>query len=172
VRRLSDTCPEHKYWGQDPNYTERMKASLVIALSAANFLFRASAALEPAIGTAKMNASLCELLECDGSEAAAQELRHSEEAVIVQHAYAARASEMIGVRDGISRVCDEIGVPSRTLLRLEPNCLPAWQLASDLADAHESDRATAEFVYDQLFALWRAFLRTEEGPTETWARVA
>ena len=84
VRRLSDTCPGTEVWGQDPNYTERMKASIVVAFSAANFLFRASAAQKPAIALVEMNAAFFEPLEDDGSEAAAEELRHSEEAVIVE----------------------------------------------------------------------------------------
>src|SRR3954447_3500058 len=65
ARRLSDTCPEQRYWAQDPGYTERMKASMVVALSAANFLCRASAALEPAITVSEMNDAFCQLLESE-----------------------------------------------------------------------------------------------------------
>jgi hypothetical protein len=172
VRRLSDTCPEQRYWAQDPAYTERMKASMVVALAAANFLFRGSAALEPAVAAAEMNAAYCELLADEGCEAAAEELRHSEEALVLQRLYAARASELIGTRDGIRRFCDEIGVPPQKLLRLEPNCLPIWEFASELAGAHEPSDAATERVYEGLVAMWRAFLRVPESPEETSTLVA
>jgi hypothetical protein len=169
VRRLSDTCPEHKYWCQDPNYAERMKASLVVALSASNYLFRAALALEPAVSAEEMNSAFIQGLEQIGSDVG-EELRQSEEALVIRRAYADRAAQLIGVRDGIRRFSDEIGVPAEKLLGLEKSCVATWEFASELAEIHSSDDATANFVHRSLVRTWNAFVPMPETPADVSAQ--
>jgi hypothetical protein len=147
VRRLSDTCPESRYWSQDPGYTERMKASIVIAFAAANLLFRASHAFQLAAAAKEMRGDLLEVLATQFSEAAADDVGRSEESAIVDRLYASRASEMVGVLEGIRRFCEEISVTPAKLLNLEPSCLPDWKLGSKLTEGHACEDANAETVY-------------------------
>jgi hypothetical protein len=101
VRRLSDTCPEQKYWAQDPGYTERMKASFVVAFAAANTLLAARLAMEPAIAADELTNELHQVLATQVSTAVADEVAASDESMMIERAYGDRASDMVGVYEGI-----------------------------------------------------------------------
>jgi hypothetical protein len=158
VRRLSDTCPEQKYWTQDPGYAERMKASLVIALAAANTLLSARLAMEPAIAADELTNGLHELLATEVSTAAADEVAASEESMMIERAYCDRASDMVGVYEGIRSFCGAIGVFPERLLCLDRNCLPLWEFGSELAESHACNEAIRDAVSSSLTALWSGFV--------------
>ena len=158
VQRLSDTCPQQRYWSQDPNYAERMKASLVIAFAAANFLLRASFDFDAAVGARAFGDKVLEFVATEFSEATAEEVRSSHESAMVERGYAERAAAIVGVSSGIGRFCGQIGVDPLKFLSLEPSCLPAWEIARDLAEAHLCDHEIAETVHERLTSLWAGFV--------------
>ena len=158
VRRLSDTCPEQKYWAQDPGYTERMKASFVIALSAANTLLAARLAMEPAIAADELTNELHEVLATQVSTAVADEVAASDESMMIERAYGDRASDMVGVYEGIRSFCDAIGVFPERLLSLDRNCLPLWEFGSKLAESHGCNEAMRDATSSRLTALWAGFV--------------
>jgi hypothetical protein len=167
VRRLSDTCPEEKYFSQDPAYTERMKASLVIAPWAANFLQRARMGLEQPMAAKEFAAELHDLLAAEVSEAVANEVTADKSAI--DRVYLQRASEMVGVCEGIQRFCEALGVPPENLLSFDRSCLPLWALGCELAETHPCDETVERAVYDQLTACWSAFVPVDSGPAEASA---
>jgi hypothetical protein len=77
----SRTPVPRKSTSQDPAYTERMKASLVIAPWAANFLQRARMGLEQPMAAKEFAAELHDLLAAEVSEAVANEVTADKSAI-------------------------------------------------------------------------------------------
>ena len=154
-RRLSHTCAVNRYWRRDPEFTERLDASFLIATTATKFLFCASIPLFAGTAAREARAEALELLTEDVLAAASDELGSwNESARIVREE--ARAV-MVGVCKGIARFCGEIGVPPLKLLSLEESCLPLFQLYSGV-DIDRCDDETAENVYEELSSMWRSYV--------------
>ncbi len=170
LKRLSDTCPEQKYWCQEVNYSEPMKASVVIALSAANLLLRARLAFEPAIDAKEMRDGIHDVLREHCSAAIAAKLELDDEYALIERVYSDRASDLVGVCEGIRRFSGRIGLLPEKLLSLEPNCLVTWGLACRLAEAHPCNGALADAVDTRLSALWTALVPS--GPADVSAPAA
>jgi hypothetical protein len=168
LRRLSQTCPEGRYWSQDPRYVERIKASRVAALMAANFISKALFAFSSVVSAKDVRLEVLDSLEKEAPEMVEKALE-SDESASVKRMYAGRAAVSFGVCVGIARFCDSIGVEARKLLGLEPDCLPAWELLSAWAKDRVHDDVTAQDVCQRLASEWALFVDdwVHEGwPTE------
>jgi hypothetical protein len=161
LRRLTDSCPEHRYWAMDVNYGERLKAATVIALSAANMLFRARLALEAAIGdrerledTEAIREYFATTLSVD--ESSLEPDGWNELVNEIRAAYGTRAADLIGVCQGIRLFCQAIGVAPSNLLALERHCIPVWELGETLGKAHCCNEEMARAVHAYLTEMWSA----------------
>jgi hypothetical protein len=171
LRRLTDSCPEHRYWAMDVNYGERLKAATVIALSAANLLLRARLALEPPWAArdgleegATALAEFSATFSVDESSLVSDDWNELQREI--EATYCARASDLIGVCEGIRRFCEAIGVVPSNLLAFDRASIPLWELGQKLENTQPVNEEMAEVVHRYLTDFWSAMISERLDPRE------
>lgn len=161
VRRLSDTCPEYKYWSIDIDYASRLAAAPTIAFFAATLLYRARMALEAPMLFRDVFEEVLNLAP-DAPPAEVEALGlDSEEWGAIKNVHSDRVSDLVGVCEGIGRFCGEIGVESSTLLRLDQHCLGIWEWGLELGKTLGPDEQIAVGAHKALAGLWASLVPTE-----------
>jgi hypothetical protein len=167
LARLTDSCPERKYWSIDVEYAERMKAAWVIAALAGNMLLRARVDLEVPMFVhdfleqfSRPMADFATALDARNQIDANEEWQDFHRTVAA--AYETQVMNLIGTCEGIKRSCDFIGVAPSALLVLAPGSMAVWELGTRLRESHGHDETVAETVTQSLTGCWTAITPSEK----------
>jgi hypothetical protein len=166
LARLTDSCPERKYWCIDVEYSERMKAAWVLAALAGNMLLRGRIELElPMFAQEFLDEFSGPLADfataVDPSSRFETNKEWQDFRGAVTAAYETAVMKLIGTCEGIQRACEFIGVAPSKLLMMAPGSIAVWELGTRLREAHRHDETVAQAVTDNLMEYWAAMTPSE-----------